>query len=163
MIHYLLAKNGANFRHLGAVPSTFAISTLHTILEEQPLSQYILLAKWSTIGKEKRRPATICTSLRIKDWKRFKPSIAIRVSIPGECCTVDHIDHRFNIAPQLLPTLLIKLLNPTLLLTTREIDGFYPRMRLLIHVTANEPSNAASKNGASPPNIILPTETPTLQ
>ena len=110
-------------------------------------------------------PASTCTSPRTKGWRRYKRFIASKASIPGECCTVDHIDHRFTIIPQFLAPRTLNTFNPRVLLCDCGSEKNAVHLRsstMLIVATASEPSNAASKNGASLPNITLPTEMRTL-
>lgn len=146
---YILAKLGAN-------ASTFAISTARTIFEAQPHSRDTRSARWFTTGRARETLASVCTSPRTKGWKRYKRSTASKASIPGECCTVDHIDLRFKIVPQLCSCYLI--LKSCFIVYSSDEGDISPRMRMLTDATANEPSNAASKNGVSQPNTTLPTE-----
>ena len=105
---------------------------------------------------ERGTPAIICTSPRTKGWKRYSHSIASRDLIPGKCCTVDHIDHRFKIVPANSHYSFFKSSSLTLYIAeARRVIFIVARAD---HATANEPSNAASKNGASLPNTTLPTE-----
>ena len=140
---------------LGAFPSTFAISIHHTVFEVQTITPS---TRWSTTGKGRGTPVITCTLQRKRGWKRYKPFIASKVSILGESCTVDHIDHRFKIAPQ--PLFLLLAVNPRVhfALCGSESGICYPGMHTLTDATVNEPSNAASKNGDSLLNTILPTE-----
>ena len=125
--------------------------SLHSMQERS-----IVKAKWSTTGMERGTPAIICTSQRTKGWKRYSRSIASRVSIPGKCCTVDHIDHRFKIVPA---TSHYSFFKPSSLTSSAaEASREIFRDARADDATANEPSNAASKNGASLPNTTLPTE-----
>ena len=95
-----------------------------TILEAPSGTSRTRSARWSTTGRVRRRRATTCTSPKTKGWKRYKHSIAIKVSIRGKWCTVDHIDNRFNIVPQLLAprTRLVESCTPTLQLCLQK-DG----------------------------------------
>ena len=105
---------------------------------------------------ERGTPAIICTSPRTKGWKRYSRFIVSRDSIPGKCCTVDHIDHRFKIVPASSHYSFFKSSNLTSYPAEARTAMF--RDARADYATANEPSNAASKNGASLPNTTLPTE-----
>lgn len=105
---------------------------------------------------ERGRLAITCTSLRIKGWKRYSRSIASRDSILGKCCTVDHIDHRDKIVPATSRYSFIN--SPSLASYNAEARRAIFRVACADNATANELSNAASKNGVSLPNTTPPTE-----